>query len=299
MKIVKPVEITVPNLISSSVAEPAPGEAAYAAGTTYALGDRVILTSTHRVYESVAAGNTGHSPDTSPLWWTDVGPTNRWAMFDGTISTGTSGAAPLTVVFAPDAIINALAIMGPVGTTADVTVQDAPGGAVVYTATVSLVGYTVADWYEWFFEPFTPRDVVLTGLPSYRTCVITVAINGAGTVSVGALVVGALYDLAPTHLGAKIGITDYSTKTTDAYGTATFVRRAFAKRMTAELLLPNELLQKVSAILTDLRATPCVWVGTELDGYSPLVVYGAYRDYSLTVSYPNHSLMNLEIEGLI
>lgn len=80
MKIIRPVTVT-PAMLTSSVPETAP--AAYAGGTTYALGDRasVVTGSAAAVYESLAAANVGHDPASSPDWWREVATT--WLAWDG------------------------------------------------------------------------------------------------------------------------------------------------------------------------------------------------------------------------
>ena len=82
-----------------------PTETAYNPATTYALGDTVYSAAAHRCYESLAAGNLGNPlpvlPETETTKWIDVGPTNRWAMFDLSRNTQTVAASPLTVVVAP------------------------------------------------------------------------------------------------------------------------------------------------------------------------------------------------------
>ena len=78
------IRITVPmalgpsQLVSTNV--PENEHAAWSAGATYALGDRVIRASA--IYESAQAGNIGHDPiDAGDAWWLYVNPTNRWAAF--------------------------------------------------------------------------------------------------------------------------------------------------------------------------------------------------------------------------
>ena len=108
LKFLKPVTITTAMLISSTRAET--DHSAWASGTTYAAADRCISTTTHRIYASVQGSNTNHNPTTDDgTWWIDVGPTNRWAMFDQTVGSITSQATPLTVVLDPG-IISALAL---------------------------------------------------------------------------------------------------------------------------------------------------------------------------------------------
>ena len=295
MKVVKPIVIDAAVLLSSTAAET---YAAYNPATTYALGERVTLVSTGRIYECVQAPSLGYAPDANALWWAIAGPTNRTAMFDGEISTQTVQVSPLTVVLKPG-YVNSLALFGLEGASLDVTVRDGLAGPVVYSRTVSLDGTIIADWYQYFFEPSVQLgEVVLTDLPPYGAAHVTVSLTGPGSVKCGSFVLGTFYALGGTQYGASAGIIDYSRKDTSATGTTTFVRRRYSKRMSAPLMLQNAQLNKVQRVLADLRATPCAWIGTDTPGFEPLTIFGFYRDFSIDVAYPTTSLCNLEIEGL-
>lgn len=80
MNIIEPVRITPAMLISSNV--PEDDHPDWDAGTTYGNGDRVIRS--HRIFESVQGGNTGHNPAADDVgeWWVEVSATNRWRAFD-------------------------------------------------------------------------------------------------------------------------------------------------------------------------------------------------------------------------
>lgn len=52
MKVIPPLTVDATNLTSTTVSEPDTGETAWSSGSTYVLGDRVISTTTHRIYES-------------------------------------------------------------------------------------------------------------------------------------------------------------------------------------------------------------------------------------------------------
>jgi len=54
MDVLLPREITDAKFISSSLAEPSASETAWVTGTTYAVGDKRIVASTHRVYQDTA-----------------------------------------------------------------------------------------------------------------------------------------------------------------------------------------------------------------------------------------------------
>ena len=99
MKVIKPITITSGMLLSSSV--PETDYAAWSAATAYALGAKVIRTSMHRIYQRLVSGTTATAPESDPVNWLDIGPTNRWAMFDGEISTSTTKATSLAVTLAP------------------------------------------------------------------------------------------------------------------------------------------------------------------------------------------------------
>lgn len=273
--------------------------AAYSAGTTYAEGDRVILTSTHRIYESLQAGNTGHAPDTSPTWWLDVAPTNRWAMFDAEYGTGTAlGTSPLRVVLAP-AYANSLALLGLAGTSAQVTVTDNGSAAVAYSRTVDLYNPDIADWYAYVFEPFGEvQEVALSDLPPFTNAIVTVTITGAPATGCALLALGPAVELGDVNLGVRVGLVDYSRKETDEFGKATFVKRAFSRRLSFDALIKNNQINLIYKSLSNLRATPCVWVVSENEQFQVLVLWGFFKDFSVTIAYQTHSQCVFEIEGL-
>ena len=84
-QVLYPYTITDPVLTSSSV--PETDHAAWVSGTTYAAGDRVIRTGTHRIYERLIPGAGTTPPESDSANWLDAAPTNRWAMFDGAVGT--------------------------------------------------------------------------------------------------------------------------------------------------------------------------------------------------------------------
>ena len=295
MKVVKPTAITSAMLVSTDAAET---YTAWNAATAYVVGDIALRTATERLYQRLISGTTATAPESDTTNWLDIAPSNKWAMFDGEISTATTRTTSLTVVLKPG-YVNSLGLFGLVGSSIDVTVRDALAGAIVYTHSQTLDGTIIADWYQYFFEPVVQlAEVVLTDLPPYGDAHITVVLTGTGTVECGICLVGTFYTLGETQYGASVGIIDYSRKETDAFGVTTFVRRAYSKRMSARLMLDNVQMNKVQRVLADLRATPCAWIGVDDDVYAPLIIYGFYKDFSIEVAYPTMSYCSLEVEGL-
>lgn len=305
MKIVRPVTLTdgasAPKLISSTLAEPSGADpAAYNAGTTYALDDLVHRTSTHRIYQSLQASNLANTPESSAAWWAETSGTNKWAMFDTGVASATSAGTSLTVVFEPG-IIDALVLIGLVGSAATITITDGAAGPTVYTRTLDLQAAVIADWYAYYFEPFRQIPLfVLTDLPPYLNARVTLTITGDTTTACGMCIPGRTYTIGGTEYGAAVGIRDYSRKVTDATtGLVTLERRKFAKTLTARVRLESDFYNEVQEQLEDLRATPVVWIADKTGDIAPLTVYGFYKDFRLIVDYPTAGIYSIEIEGMV
>lgn len=294
MKVIKPITYAESQLISSNTTET---YATWAIGTTYALADRVQYGT--RIYESVVASNVGNQPDITPTKWLDYSPDNKHAMFDTQVSTQSTKSGNLVTVLAPGANFDSLAMIGLSGSSVNIKVQDGVGGTEVYNTTTSLDDTTIIDLYTYFFEPYDlTTEVILTDIPPYSSGVITMTIVSSGTSAIGAMIPGTTYTIGGTQYGANIGIRDYSVKTTDIYGTTTFVQRAFSKRMDATVFVESSALTFNYKLLTDLRAVPAVWIGSDSNELKPLIVFGYYRDFNITIQYPTYSLCTLSIEGL-
>jgi len=294
MKIIKPTTLTGAMLISSNV--PETDFAAWNSATAYTLGAKVIRTSTHRIYQRLVAGTTATAPESDTVNWQDIGPTNRWSMFDSEVSTATKQATSIAVTVAPGRS-SGLALIGLQGSDASVSVYDTDSATVVYTAAVSLDAAIVSDWYQYTFSPFRQQtEWVLSDLPPY-SAQITVTVNGTAA-ACGALVFGEVYELGGTLMGPRLGISDYSKKETDEFGTVTFIKRAYARRLTVDVMLTLAELASAQRLLSDLRATPAVYIPANGADYAPIVVYGWYRDFGITIAYATRCLCSLELEGL-
>lgn len=276
-------------------------EADWSSGTTYALGD--IRTYASKRWQSLQNTNLNHVPDVSPTWWSDLGADNKHAMFDTQVSTSTTAVTTLSVIYAPAAIIDTVALINVVAATVQIIVRDGLAGPIVYDKTAGISTDDVGDWYEYFFnDPLVERtQIVFYDIPPYLNAHVTLLFtNSTGeTVSVAQAVAGNVFTLGGTQYGADAGIIDYSLKETDEFGTITFVERAFSKRLNATVYVNNSELNRIQNLLYNIRAKPSVWIGSDDPNYQEaLVIYGFYREFSTTISYPNHSLCSLDIESL-
>jgi hypothetical protein len=298
-KMIRPQEVTAGMLTSSVAEDDGP---AYSAVVTYALGNLVISTTTHHVYESLQNGNTGNalpvSPEISTAWWIDRGPTNRWKMFDGSVTSQTSAADEIEVAVVTVGRVDSVALLNISAASAHIVMTDTVAG-VVYDETYSLVSDSgIVDYYEYFFEPVTRiPDFAITDMDLYANTTITITLEDeGGTVLCGACVIGLSKTIGETQYGAGLGIQDYSVKVTDDFGNKTLLERAYADTMNLPVVVENASLDLIKKTLASYRATPVVYIGDE--SYGALIVYGFFRDFSIVISYPTESILNMEIEGL-
>ncbi|MDO8800044.1 hypothetical protein [Phenylobacterium sp.] len=384
-RVIPPLSITNDMLTSSTCAEPHATELAYNAGTTYALGDRVILgspsstvtitnaspavvswathgqadgtpvvftttgalptgltagrvyyivqsaagtfkvaetpdgtpintssagsgthtatTFVHRVYESLQASNTGHYPAlaASSTWWADVGPTNRWAMFDLERNTGTTQASPLTVVLTPGVRVDSLALVGLVADS--VTISITVSVVEVYTATVNLSTRVVLNAYDYCFLPFSYAAAVAKfDLPPYTNGVITVTITRAsGAVTCGGLVTGLNTYLGTTIHSAEADALNFSRVTRDEYGNSELVPRRTVPKVNMAIVCEKANVNKARAIQALGNATPMLWSGIDDQdsGYfEAVLILGIYKAFRISMDRPETATISLELEDV-
>lgn len=293
MKVIKPTTITSGMLVSTTATET---YSAWNAATAYSLGDIVLRTATERLYERIVAGTTATAPESDATNWLDIGPSNKWAMFDGNVSTATTRASSLTVVVKPG-YANSAAFFGLEGGVIDITVRDALAGTVVYTGSKTLDGAVLLNWFDYFFEPTDQlTEAVFSDLPPYIDAHITTVVTGS-TAAIGVMLVGLVYETGITESGVSLDLIDYSVKETDEFGVVTFVRRGNSKRMTVNTYLTNNEINRVQRLIAALTATPCAWIASEQPGFEPLTVFGYCSAFRTEVSSTKSS-SNIVIEGL-
>lgn len=301
MQAIEPLTITDSVLTSSTV--PEDDYAAWSSGTTYSLGDRVIVVSVHKVYESAINSNTGNDPTTDDgTNWIEVGATNRWKAFDQKLSDPVQQADSISYTFTTtDTIVNSIAFFALAADTVQITVTPDGAGSPVYDETYNLLDTTsIVDWYTYFFDPagVKERELLVVDLPSYSSATITITITDTGnTAEVGQIVMGSLVTLGRTGYGTTVGIEDYSRKERDAFGNAVIIERAFAQKADYEVEITTQDTRRVQRFLSEYRAKPVVWIGNQDTSYG-LIVYGFYTQFSINLATPSTSYTTLEVEGL-
>lgn len=275
---------------------------AYSAATTYSVGQLVKYNQT--IYESLQNSNLNHTPSTSATWWLSLGADNTVAAFDS--KTNSSTTASQNLKFLVVGGLNGLSLLNVDADIIKISVVDITTREIVTYREYGLSNSIVNNWYDYFFnDPVstTPvnqiaiSDINYTNTSQY---VFSIGLTGASTVSVGSIIPGDIVDLGATQYGLQAGIVDYSRKEIDEFGNATIVQRPFSKRLSGTVYVENQRLNTVQRLLYSIRATPVVWIASDdVELAEVSIVYGFYKDFSTTISYPDVSMCNLEIEGLI
>lgn len=293
----KPVAVTSAILTSSNVAETV---AAWSLGTVYASGAKVRreIAGIERVCTSAQGTNQNHDPATDDgTWWTIGGPTNRYKMFDGSRGSQTENADSIVVSLTLPGLVNAVAIQN-VDADEIRIVQTDPVEGDVYDETFTMVSNSgITDPWAYSFTPITRiADLTMIELKPYADSTLTVTLSNTGsTARCGELAPAWLRDYGGTRWGAAVAIQDYSVKEADGLGGYDVVERAYARRMTLQVIVETVLVDTLVDDLARLRATRTLFVGDQDFGATALI--GFVKDWSVELGL-DVSLLNIEIESL-
>lgn len=283
---------------------------AWSNAATYTGGQRVHLVSTHRVYEATgAANNTGKDPSLpanqynaagQATFWIDVGPTNKYAMFDGLITTQTAAASPLVITLRPGAFNN-FSMFAIDADTFSVTVKDAPGGAVIYSeGTTQLEGSMPGDYYDYFFETYKPlTQFSRSNIEPYSASEITLTLTKAsGPVKLGMFAIGDLRPIGIPQRDTKVEPQDFSYFKQDAFGNSTVKKRANATGMSISCVMDIEEAGPVLDTVKEVLGVPVVVVGSTKMMYEWLTVFGLVSASMTPNPYP-YVTISLTVKGFI
>jgi len=278
-------------------------ERVWISGTTYAIGDQVIRTSTHRKYQRGTAGAGTTVPELDTANWVDIGPTNKWAMFDllrNTASTKTG--APIVVVIVPGQRIDSLGVVGLQASS--VTVSMDIGVTNYYSRTITTIERNTVNWSGYFFNTFHySQSTVLFDLPLITGATLTVTIdNGAGTAKCGGLVIGRSVYLGGTQYSPVRSALNFSTTTRDNFGNVTLVQRRSVPKTDQKIFTKKASVNSILQLMSDLNASPALWSGlddqTTSDYFDALLILGFYKEMSIDVQHADYALLSLQLEEI-
>jgi hypothetical protein len=311
--IVKPFDIDNTAFISSNVPENDYSE--WNSGTTYALGDRVIIiddndsppNGVHKIYESLVGSNTGNNPLDDiqapagvPTYWIEVSATNRWKMFDQLNSSQTIYPSTIEVELYISRRPNSVAVLNVEAKTIQVIMYDTGVSPdEVFNQTFNMIEPSgEPSYYNWFFQQIQKKtDLYVSGLPPIAGGSIKIIIdNEDQDVKCGTCLVGFAETYGETSVGAEVGIVDFSVKRQNEFGDFEILERAYSREGRFSVLVPNDIVDKMQTLLASRRAIPTLYIGSEL--FESTLIYGFYVDMNNVIQYQNQSLFSIEVVGL-
>lgn len=307
MKILNSLVITDANLTSSTV--PETDYSVWSDATNYLLGERVIVLSTHKIYQSLQQPNTNNNPindiqnDTSnpPVWWQEVSATNRWMPFDGQRNNQAVSSAPMNYVITPDTVTDGLALLNADAQDIDVVVTFQ--SVEVYNQNFPMVTRTVSDWYEFYFKPFQQkRNIYIDGLPPLIGAEISVTLNrDSGDVKLGILSVGNSLYIGEAVQGATSDIRSFSRSEPNEFGVTRLVRRQ-SKVLTKQRVVADKAL---TTFLYELRESvegiPNVWSTvdeSESDYFNAYIINAIFDRFVINAENGIQTTLELELREI-
>lgn len=287
VSILIPIEITEAMATAfSGVSEPdaARGEVEWSAAA-YTEGDSRIRSATHKLYTctKTMAASRSVAPESDPLYWKEMKPTNKWAAFDGTSNTQALGTTSMSFTVVPG-FFNAIACYGLEGASLSLTVKDSPGGNVVYGPTSFNIQQVPFDEYDYCWGQIRQLDkLVIASLVPYPTAEATITISAASgdEVAAGIIAFGDLASLVPQdptwpgpNVGAEAKPTTFSDIDVLFDGTVKIINRRSGTDLTMELTMPKGAGDTAAVILQQVLDTPAAIIGTTAAGFAALNTFG-------------------------
>ena len=307
MRVTAPLPLS---LVSTSVAETDLDE--WNVATAYDVGDQVYYDPDEALVFHEFEALTAHTGQTPAIGgtsdWLDLGPANNRRMFDSRTGTLTTDSEEIDVTVAPGAFFDHVALVRLEGClTVQIIVSRGTGPSYeeFYGQTFDITEDATA-WSDYFFGDDSAIRTALTITPEifYSDAQVRVILTGAtgSTVGLGLLLVGRGRDLGDTIESPSLGIEDYSTKETDAFGNTYLLEREYADRASVQIILPPGQVDAVRRILASYRATPALYDFNNTDAderWDSLIIFGYYEDFEVTLSYPGKSFCSLSVQSLI
>jgi len=298
-----PANITDANIVGISGIDVDNDFAAWSAGTTYALNAKVVVSDTdiHRIYNSVVGGNVGNDPLdeadlNDPQYWSLVGATNAYKMFDSYVSTQTVGAGSFTFTLQNLGQVNTFGLFGLIGDAVTLVVKDQDDN-LISTETRDLISYaTFNSFYDWFFTPFLNTEfLVFENIPPYYNAKFTVTITGA-VVGIGAVVPAYGYGFLGLSRASSVNPKDYSIKTELTPGVFEFQKGPSTLECELDFNFPAGQIDLLNRIVKQRFGLPTLVIGNS--DFESFTHYGNIYASPNNLPYADEGNTRLKVESL-
>ena len=303
MIVVPPITLTTDNT-TSTVPEPSAGEVEWVSGTAYTKGQVVIRSVTHKKYECITDNNSTSPPELNFTQWLDIGPTNKWAMFDNLRSKKTIAQGSMEITVTSGKRIDSVALMGLEAKT--VKVWMVVGGVTVWGPEErNMTGRNTTTWSEYFFGEFKYVPTLLfKNLPPYSGATIHIEITNdpALNVACSEVIVGKKTYIGAAQYNAVSDSLNFSKIDRDEFGNTLLKQRRTVPKARVTTIAKKGLTNKIREVREELNAVPALWSALDDNFTDPyfeaLFIYGVYKQFEIDISEPNSTTINLELEEM-
>ena len=235
--------------------------------------------------------------------WVLYGPTNYYAMLDGETSTRTIGGETLIFELSNERY-DSFALIGLAATSVTIELLDITTEDVIYTNSFDLLDRTDrVDAYTHYFLPIDLRDnvyddnIYLIGNTKLKATIT----NTGSLAECGRLVFGSGFFVGDTQYGANLTQEMYSIQSVDVFGKDTLIKRGSANIDTHTVSIPTNKIPSLRKQAKVLEAIPILFVMDESEEseLQNLLNFGYFRTFSMLLSNPKISIINLTIKGIL
>lgn len=300
MIVLIPDIVTGANIASSNV----PLEPAWAAGTysylqTARVGDDL--------YEVAATGGTTQEPtegvNANPPTWRLVGKINRLRAHDhisqpgvvSPIDTSTVNPSSISYEITGKSKFTKIEFLNLNAASVRVEVTD-PIAGVIKDETQQLRRRNVIDgsWWNWLFQGAREKSTAtFDGIPLSSNPTINITIEGAGDVSVGAILIGRPRFVGETGYAPEIDEVTYSSIEINPREEKTILRSPSAKRGRFKIHLDRGREEAAQRLFNEIEAVACLF-SANVAGAS---VYGFKERVVMIFDGPRHTELQFTAKG--
>lgn len=307
----KPIPIPRSKIVNTTAVD----EPLWSSGSSYGIAARVRVADT--AWESLAADNAGHPPETSPLWWKQAGACNTLAMWDTSPATYTEGpvvegeAQPLVVAVQPGARISAIGLLRIIGSRVQIDIYASQGGPLIESH-LRTMATSLGTPHSWVFDPLAQvPDAVFLGLGSSNAphIVITVYPVGGEPARIGLCAMGRQRSIGRATYGFARGAELRGKSYLDENDNPVRLDRGHKKTSSGTLVVNNHpnahsgapieaTHDRVQAFLDDNIGEPMLWVLDKDQGdFKSATLFGGYERTNMVITDYETSTLSIDING--
>lgn len=287
------------NILSSNVPVNELGMTIYVPDTSYSLKQELQMG--NDIFESLKDDNLDTPvAEQTTLSWKYKRKANRHRMFDPHISTQTQYTNKLEYILAVSDI-DIIAFFGIESKSIRVQVLNS-SDVVIYDKTQETFDRDTTDWVEWTTaSPEFITSIFFKDLPFLYESKLKITIDNEGSIAkCGHCVFGESKNLGIALAEPKpiSSIRNVISKEKQEDGTVKTENSMTYKRVVINVLVDTSRAPEVQQILEKYTVTPVLYVASEKEGGSDvLLIFGIYKDFDMPIGR-NKSLYQLEIEGV-